>query len=79
MQVSSLCLFVCLPDCWSAHQRTHQREKTQGDKIQREKKQNTIKRDFNFTFIWHFSRQASYTTGFSCSTGKTSQEYLCNY
>lgn len=34
MQVACLYLFVCLPNCWFAHQRIHQKEHTQRHKIQ---------------------------------------------
>lgn len=38
MQVACLCLFVCLPDCWSAHQRNHRKEETQRDETERVRK-----------------------------------------
>lgn len=59
MQVACLCLFVCLPDCWSAHQRNHHREKTQRDETERggKNKQNKVFcLDLLSTFMWHVSR-----------------------
>lgn len=37
MQVACLCLFMYLPDCWSAHQRNQHSEKTKRDKTEIEK------------------------------------------
>lgn len=89
MQVACLCLFVCLPDCWSAHQRNHRGEKTRRDETERvgegkKNKQNKVFcLDLLSAFMWHDSRPG-YTAGFSFEevlswTGQASWECPCNY
>lgn len=83
MQVACLCLFVCLPDCWSAHQRNHHREKTQRDKTEREKQNKVFCLDLIFTFLRHISRPVtprdSHLKKCCSRTGRTSRECPCNY
>lgn len=89
MQVACLCLFMCLPDCWSAHQRNRRREKTKRDKTEIEKKKVIIKynillcRDLNSAFTRHISRpvtlQDSHLKNCFPRTGQTSRECPCNY